>query len=500
MPYMIVKRNEKYHVHKQGTDSRPEGKSLGSHDTREEAEVHRNTISAAVGHDVNAAKYAAVDFKPTDAMAANAIRGLTMAESARGVSKKVRRVGALIAARQPLSPRSIKQMDRFFARIEKNGRCVGWGDVAKPAIKWISYLMYGGDGGIVWTRGCRDHMSRIDADGKTKMDKTLNISDAGSLGNAVDENVEENVEQNIEEKTEMPILSYIPAKYGLDEVVVVKSLNAAGVITGVERQKSGAVMYSLSLTGDGGLAVCATNDLERVSSTTKSAIKKQIYQLQLKMLATRARFLLAQLSYDRPVKATDYFKLLKTFNQIARNKELPFVKRPRFSNARKKLQAAYVLSKRNPYDSHLFSLMSDVVGGLTKLSKSRAIMATEKDVIKSFNKLQNGNSGVAPQQATAPTVPLDEDVVQPAPQKSAIKSLQAIAQKCVNTFGDTVAEEDLGDALDEMYQVAESATEADATFVTRYKGTVEAVYSEVSTDDAKDWAQKILDSIPDNEN
>lgn len=493
MPYMIVKRGNKFAVHKRGTDSHPEGSALGTHSKRIDAERHKRTLDVAVEHDDGAAKYAAVDFKPTEAMSLSAAKGIKLSESTKGTPKKAKRVGLLIAARRPLSIRTIKQLNRFFTRTDDNGRCEGWGDELKPAVKWVSYLMYGGDGGRVWARGCRDQMARIDED-KPVMQKTLNTSNAGSVGNAVEQSIEK--KPSTPEEDTSTIFSYIPAKYNLDEVVVVKSLNVAGVITGVERKKNGAVMYSLSINS-GGMAICSTPDLERVSATTKSAIKKQIYQVQLKMLAARARFLLAQLSYDRPVKPVDYYRLLKSLNKMAKHKELPYVKRPRFTLARKKLQAAYILSRRNPEDNGLFNLISSVVGALTKLSKSSfsvRAMPTEKDVIKSFNNI-NGGIKSLDTELLQDNSEVDGDTPLLAEKNSAIKSLQECAQKYVKSFEHKPTTKQFEDALDEMYLAAENVSNGSIDPAT-YKGAVEAVYAEVDAGEAKEWAQEILDSFP----
>jgi len=81
----------------------------------------------------------------------------------------------------------------------------------------------------------------------SETEKTLNTGDAGSAGFAV----------NPDDKAP---LQTADTKYAKDDEVLVKSLNAPGIIVSLARQKSGGVIYRVTLKS-GGIAVCAADDL-----------------------------------------------------------------------------------------------------------------------------------------------------------------------------------------------------------------------------------------------
>lgn len=122
-------------------------------------------------------KYEHIDFKPPKAVAEAAAKGLeyrkkanpsdkgglTPAEAAKeGIGSGVQRAVNL-KNRDNLSPETIKQMNRFFSRHEKNKSIAPefkdepWKDKG-----YVSWLLWGGDPGKTWVEKVLGQMEKAD--------------------------------------------------------------------------------------------------------------------------------------------------------------------------------------------------------------------------------------------------------------------------------------------------------------------------------------------------
>jgi hypothetical protein len=112
------------------------------------------------------AKYDNIDFTPTDAMAAEAKRGLAWRKEFKrgGTAVGVARAGQL-ARKQKLSPSTVKRMHSFFSRheVDKKGEGFSKGP-SFPSAGRIAWALWGGDAGQSWARKKVAQMDR--ADGK----------------------------------------------------------------------------------------------------------------------------------------------------------------------------------------------------------------------------------------------------------------------------------------------------------------------------------------------
>lgn len=112
------------------------------------------------------AKYDNIDFTPTDAMAAEAKRGLAWRKEFKrgGTAVGVARAGQL-ARKQKLSPSTVKRMHSFFSRheVDKKGEGFSKGP-SFPSPGRIAWALWGGDAGQSWARKKVAQMDR--ADGK----------------------------------------------------------------------------------------------------------------------------------------------------------------------------------------------------------------------------------------------------------------------------------------------------------------------------------------------
>ena len=92
-------------------------------------------------------------FKPTDAMADNARRGLRLREKfgRGGTDVGVRRAHQL-ADQRDLNAEDVKSMHSYFARhaIDKQTTTHQWDSDDDPSAGFIAWLLWGGEAGKVW--------------------------------------------------------------------------------------------------------------------------------------------------------------------------------------------------------------------------------------------------------------------------------------------------------------------------------------------------------------
>ena len=91
--------------------------------------------------------------KPTDAMAANARRGLKLREEfgRGGTEVGVARARQLMK-QVALEPDDIKSMHSYFARhaVDKTTKTHEWDSDTDPSAGFIAWLLWGGDAGQEW--------------------------------------------------------------------------------------------------------------------------------------------------------------------------------------------------------------------------------------------------------------------------------------------------------------------------------------------------------------
>ena len=93
------------------------------------------------------------EHKPTQKMAANAKRGLSLREKFKrgGTEVGVRRAQQIIDG-GPMSDADVKSMHSYFARheVDKDSTSHDWGDKSDPSAGYIAWLLWGGEEGRAW--------------------------------------------------------------------------------------------------------------------------------------------------------------------------------------------------------------------------------------------------------------------------------------------------------------------------------------------------------------
>lgn len=111
------------------------------------------------------AKYDNIDFTPSDAMAAEAKRGLAWRKEFKrgGTAVGVARAGQL-QRKEKLSPSTVKRMHSFFSRheVDKKGKGFSPGEEGYPSPGRIAWALWGGDAGQSWARKKVAQMNRAD--------------------------------------------------------------------------------------------------------------------------------------------------------------------------------------------------------------------------------------------------------------------------------------------------------------------------------------------------
>ena len=104
-----------------------------------------------------------IDFKPTDGMVAEAIRGLEWRKmhNRGGTMVGVARANS-IKNKESLSVSTVKRMHSFFARHEVDKQAEGFspGEEGYPSAGRIAWALWGGDPGQTWARKKRDQIER----------------------------------------------------------------------------------------------------------------------------------------------------------------------------------------------------------------------------------------------------------------------------------------------------------------------------------------------------
>lgn len=117
-------------------------------------------------------RYAEIDFKPTQAMADAAARGLEYRRRGGGGGLTSREAGELgigsgvqravsIKMRSKLSPTVVKQMVAFFSRHARN-RDISPGKQPWEDRGYVAWLLWGGDPGKAWANARAREMARAD--------------------------------------------------------------------------------------------------------------------------------------------------------------------------------------------------------------------------------------------------------------------------------------------------------------------------------------------------
>jgi hypothetical protein len=314
--YMRVQKNEEFKVYRRGADGRPEGKTLGSYGTPEKADDQIKTLESAYDHEARrSSRYAAIDFKPTEAMAAEVKRGQQYAEEREMAVKPASEVIAMqIARREPLSPRTVKVMARKMGRVTKAD---GWDDPQNPTATFVDHLHMGGGAGETWVRSKVEEMSRLDEEAATAA-KSMTTGEAGSLGFAVEED---------------EAMMYSRFKKG--DIVSIAAYGTLGRVRGVHPQKSGQLVYSVSLKGDAGFILCAVKDMKLVSSATKRTVDDtRIIYIKLKMLMIKLTS-----SWEPKITELELRRLLSTTERALSMGLLPMLKKPVVLLLRRNLRA-----------------------------------------------------------------------------------------------------------------------------------------------------------------
>jgi hypothetical protein len=71
-----------------------------------------------------------------------------------------------LASGEPMAPRDIRRMARYFARKASDPQREGFGDKRRPTPAYVSWLLWGGDAGRTWAERMVKRMDRADARGK----------------------------------------------------------------------------------------------------------------------------------------------------------------------------------------------------------------------------------------------------------------------------------------------------------------------------------------------
>jgi hypothetical protein len=113
-----------------------------------------------------AKQYENIDFKPTQAMADAAEKGLKWREEHNrgGTDVGVNRAKQLMK-REELSPEDVKSMYSYFARheVDKDAKGFRSGEEGYPSAGLIAWQLWGGDAGQKWVERVHDQLEKADA-------------------------------------------------------------------------------------------------------------------------------------------------------------------------------------------------------------------------------------------------------------------------------------------------------------------------------------------------
>ena len=115
----------------------------------------------------------AISFKPTESMAAEAMRGLKWREQfGRGGTNIGSTRASQLIKRENLSADTVKRMYSFFSRheVDKQGKGFNKGEDGYPSNGRIAWALWGGDAGFSWSTQKRNQLMRQeDADEKAEV-------------------------------------------------------------------------------------------------------------------------------------------------------------------------------------------------------------------------------------------------------------------------------------------------------------------------------------------
>jgi hypothetical protein len=125
------------------------------------------------------ARFASVDLTPTDAMAAEAKRGLEWREKFNrgGTAVGVARARD-ISNKSNLSPDTVRRMVSYFARheVDKQGTGFSPGEDGYPSAGRIAWALWGGDAGASWARAKSEALKR------EELNRPTSVADALEAG------------------------------------------------------------------------------------------------------------------------------------------------------------------------------------------------------------------------------------------------------------------------------------------------------------------------------
>jgi len=108
-------------------------------------------------------KYADIDFRPPDAVATQAEKGLRLRrEHGRGGTPVGLARARDLKNRQPVSPQTVRRMHAYFARHAVDKKAKNFGDDADPSAGYVAWLLWGGDPGRDWAQRIKRRMDEAD--------------------------------------------------------------------------------------------------------------------------------------------------------------------------------------------------------------------------------------------------------------------------------------------------------------------------------------------------
>lgn len=109
----------------------------------------------------NREKYADIDFKPPQAVADQAAKGLDLRkEFGRGGTEVGVARARDLKARKDIAPDTIKRMVSYFARHKVDKRAKNFGDADNPSAGYVAWLLWGGDPGKTWCEKIKSQMEK----------------------------------------------------------------------------------------------------------------------------------------------------------------------------------------------------------------------------------------------------------------------------------------------------------------------------------------------------
>ena len=131
--------------------------------------------------DANNKAVSDINFKPTDGMVTEAVKGLAWRkEHGRGGTQVAVARATSIKNRQNLSPDVVKRMYSFFSRHEVDKQAEGFsvGEDGYPSAGRIAWALWGGDAGFSWSKRKVEEIKREEEKGKDIMEtKDKKIAD-----------------------------------------------------------------------------------------------------------------------------------------------------------------------------------------------------------------------------------------------------------------------------------------------------------------------------------